>query len=336
MSLCILNSKPPCLLVRTLIRQKCLFPLFGTFVATTLDIMLAQAPTCTVHYREVSSSFSEANPRGIPAVLLTDSHAHVNARHFSRDRDAVLQRARERQVGRIICPGTDIPTSESAVALAHEQPGVIYAGAGVHPHDTAGFSDETLVQVRQLAADPSVVAIGEIGLDFFRNLSPADDQRHAFAAQVALARELDLPIIVHNRDAHADIMAELKQYGTVRGVWHCFIGDRVMAEEGLALGMYLSFAGPVTYPANTTLREVAAWAPLDRILVETDCPYLTPHPNRRDRNEPANVALVAAKVAELRGMLIEDLAATTSANAAALFRLPPPADASEAPPTGAE
>jgi len=275
-------------------------------------------------------------------VLLTDSHAHVNARHFSRDRDAVLQRARERQVGLIICPGTDIPTSESAIALAHQHPGMIYAGAGVHPHDSAGFSDATLAEVRRLAAgtgpsgDPAVVAVGEIGLDFFRNLSPAEDQRRAFAAQVALARELDLPIIVHNRDAHADIMAELKQYGTVRGVWHCFIGDRAMAEEGLALGMYLSFAGPVTYPANTALMEVAAWAPLDRILVETDCPYLTPHPNRRDRNEPANVALVAAKVAQLRGMPLADLAAATSANAAALFRLPPMPDASAAPPRGAE
>ena len=256
-------------------------------------------------------------------MQLTDTHGHVNVRHFDQDRAAVLQRAWDHQIGRIICPGTDIPTSESALALAHEHPGAIYAGVGVHPHDAQSFTDATLVTLRHLAADPSVVAIGEIGLDYYRNLAPADDQRRAFAAQVALADELDLPIIVHNREAHDDIMATLRPYGTVRGVWHCFVGDRAMAEDGLALGMYLSFAGPVTYPANTTLMEVAAWAPLDRILVETDSPYLTPQPHRRQRNEPANVALVAAKVAELRGMTLADLAAATSANAATLFRLPP-------------
>lgn len=259
---------------------------------------------------------------------LTDTHAHVQVRQFDRDRDAVVANAQANGIGRIICPGMNIPTIESAIALAHAHPGFIYAASGIHPHDAAGFADATLAQVRALAANPAAVAIGEIGLDFFRNLSPAADQHRAFAAQVALARELDLPIIVHNRDAHAAIMAELKPYGTVRGVWHCFIGDRQMAEDGLALGMYLSFAGPVTYPANAALHDVAAWAPLDRILVETDSPYLTPHPNRRDRNEPANVAKVAARVAELRGMPVEDLIAATSANAAVLFGLPPITDPS--------
>jgi len=256
-------------------------------------------------------------------VQLTDTHAHVNVRHFDHDRDATLARAQAAQIARMICPGTDIASSTSAIALAHAHAGVIFAAVGVHPHDVTAFDDTTLAEVRRLAGDSAVVAIGEIGIDHYRNLSPADAQHRAFAAQVGLARELDLPIIIHNRDAHADIMAVLKPLGTVRGVWHCFIGDRAMAEDGLALGMYLSFAGPVTYPSNTTLMDVAAWAPLDRILVETDSPYLTPPPNRRDRNEPANVAKVAAKVAEVRGISLEDLAAATSANAAALFRLPP-------------
>jgi TatD DNase family protein len=256
-------------------------------------------------------------------VALTDTHAHVQMRQFNRDRDAVIARARAAGVARLIVPGIDAATSAQAIDLAAAQPGYIYACAGVHPHDTTAFSDATLAEIRALAGRAGVVAVGEIGLDFYRNLAPGDDQRRAFAAQVALARELDLPIVVHNRDAHDAIMEILRPYGTVRGVWHCFIGDRKRAEDGLALGMYLSFAGPVTYPANTALADVAGWAPLDRILVETDCPYLTPHPNRRDRNEPANVAKTAAHVAALRNISLEELAEATSANAAALFGLPP-------------
>jgi TatD DNase family protein len=254
-------------------------------------------------------------------VFFTDTHSHIQMPRFDRDRADVLDRAYRQHVGCIICPGVDIPTSEAAIALA-EQYEQIYAGVGVHPHDAAGFSDETLAGISRLLDHPRVVAAGEMGLDYFRNLSPVEDQRRAFAAQVALAAERDLPIIVHDRDAHEDIMAILRPYGTIRGVWHCFIGDRKKAEEGLALGMYLSFAGPVTYPANTELADVAAWAPLDRILIETDAPYLTPHPHRRERNEPANVVLTAQYIADLRGISLEELAAITTANAAALFRLP--------------
>lgn len=253
---------------------------------------------------------------------LTDTHAHVNARQFGGDQAAVLERAFAGGVARLICPGTDLPTSASAVALARRHPGVIFAGVGVHPHDAAGFSDATLAELRQLATAPEVVAIGEIGLDFYRNLAPADEQHRAFAAQVALAREVDLPIIVHNREAHDAIMEHLRPLGATRGVWHCFIGDQRMARDGLDCGMYLSFAGPVTYPANTTLAEVAAWAPLDRILIETDSPYLAPQGRRGKRNEPAFVALVAEHIAALRGLPVADLIAATSANAAALFRLP--------------
>jgi len=256
-------------------------------------------------------------------MQLTDTHAHVQMRQFDRDREAVLARAAAAGVARMICPGVDAATSQLAIDLAAAHPATIFPCAGVHPHDTTAFDDATLGEIRRLATEHQVVAIGEIGLDYFRNRAPAEDQKRAFGAQVALAQELGLPIVVHNREAHADIMAALRPLGTVRGVWHCFVGDRAMAEEGLSLGMYLSFAGPVTYPANTTRAEVAAWAPLDRILIETDCPYLTPHPNRRDRNEPANVAKTAARIAELRGMTMAELATATNANAAALFDLPP-------------
>jgi TatD DNase family protein len=274
--------------------------------------------------RAIAAEKHAANEEAARSVGLIDTHAHVQMRQFDRDRAAVLDRARAAGVEQMVCPGTDVRTSSDAIALAAGHPNFVFACAGVHPHDTVGFSDATLAEIRDLAQKPGiVVAVGEIGLDYYRDLAPRDDQRRAFAAQVALARALDLPIVVHNRDAHDDIMAELRPYGTVRGVWHCFIGDRAMAEEGLSLGMYLSFAGVVTYPANTTLMEVAAWAPLDRMLIETDSPYLTPHPHRRERNEPANVAVTAAHIAALRHMPVEDLNAATSANARALFGLPP-------------
>lgn len=255
-------------------------------------------------------------------MFITDTHTHVQMRQFDRDRASVIERAFAGGVGRMIVPGVDPATSEAAISLAEEYPDRIFAAAGVHPHDSAGFDDATLAILRDLLGRRYIVAAGEMGLDYYRNLSPVADQRRAFAAQVALARELDLPIIVHSREAHDDIMAILRPYGSVRGIWHCFIGDRQKAEDGLSLGMYLSFAGPVTYPANTDLADVAAWAPLDRILVETDAPYLTPHPHRRDRNEPANVARVAERVAELRGISLEELSVATTANAAAVFRLP--------------
>ncbi|MBA3826085.1 MAG: TatD family hydrolase, partial [Ktedonobacterales bacterium] len=171
-------------------------------------------------------------------MQLTDTHAHVQMRQFDRDRAAVLARAATAGVARIICPGVDAATSQLAIDLAAANPGTVFPCAGVHPHDTTAFSDATLSEIRRLATAHRVVAIGEIGLDYYRNLAPVADQQRAFSAQVALAQELSLPIVVHNREAHADIMATLRPLGTVRGVWHCFIGDRAMAEEGLSLGMY--------------------------------------------------------------------------------------------------
>lgn len=255
--------------------------------------------------------------------MLVDSHAHVDMRQFTQDREAVIQAAFTAGIGMLVDPGCDLVSSRAAVDLAARYPRKIFAGVGIHPHDASSYSDEVIAEFRQLAKQPGVVAVGETGLDYYRMLSPREQQRHSLERHFALARELNLPIILHNRESHADLMALLREYGQgLRGVFHCFIGDRQMAEECLAFpGFYLSFAGPLTYRANTTLAEVAAWAPLDRVLVETDCPYLTPHPHRGKRNEPRYVALVAEKLAELRGLAFEEIAQITTDNARALFGL---------------
>jgi TatD DNase family protein len=261
-------------------------------------------------------------------ALLIDSHAHVQARQFNQDRAEVIASAFRDGVERLIAPGTDAASNREAVALAAAYPGRIFAAVGTHPHDASALTSQTLDEQRRLAGGPDVVAIGEIGLDFYRNLSPRAVQIDALLAQFALARELDLPVILHNRESHPEMMAALREHGAgLRGVFHCFIGDRAMARAALDVGFSLSFAGPVTYPKNTELAEVAAWAPLGRILVETDCPYLAPQPVRGKRNEPRYVVHTARRVAELRGMPFEEFAAATTANVTALFSLPPRADA---------
>lgn len=255
--------------------------------------------------------------------MLVDSHSHVDARQFANDREAVIAAAAEAGIGMLVDPGCDLPSSHAAVDLAAQHPGYIFAAVGIHPHDASSYTDEALAELRALAGKPGVVAIGETGLDYFRMLSTREQQLRSLERQLALARELDLPIILHNRDSHADLMSLLREHAQgLRGVFHCFSGDRQMAEDCLAFaGFYLSFAGPLTYRANTALAEVAAWAPLERVLVETDSPYLTPHPFRGRRNEPKHVALVAAKLAELRGLPLEEIGEITTRNARALFGL---------------
>jgi TatD DNase family protein len=255
--------------------------------------------------------------------VLVDTHAHVQVHQFARDRTQVIGSAFADGIDQLIVPGIDLESSREAVALAAGYPGRLFAGVGTHPHDATTLTDEALAAQRELARSPGVVAIGEIGLDFYRDLSPRDVQRDALVKQFALARELDLPVILHNRESHAEMVAHLRAHGQgLRGVFHCFIGDKTMARDALDLGFYLSFAGPVTFPRNTELAEVAAWAPDDRILVETDSPYLAPPPFRGKRNEPRHVAIVAKRIAELRGVSLEDLAVRTTRNAADLFRLP--------------
>lgn len=254
--------------------------------------------------------------------MLVDSHAHIDTSRFHADRAAVIQAALANGVTRIVDPGCDLASSQSALHLAKTYPGTIFAGVGVHPHDATTYSDEVRVQLREMAREPEVVAIGEFGLDYYRMLSPREVQRAVFCAHLQLARECHLPCIIHVRDSHEDVIELLHAYGQdLRGVFHCFSGDVAQAEECLAFdGFMLSFAGPLTRQGNA-LPDVARMAPLDRILVETDSPYLVPKPLQAKRNEPRFVKQVAEKLAELRGMSLAEIAGVTTANAIRLFGL---------------
>ena len=254
--------------------------------------------------------------------MLTDSHAHIDTPRFNTDREAVIQAAFEGGVTRIVDPGCDLPSSQFALALAKAHPGIVFAGVGTHPHDATTYTGEVGAQYREMAQEPEVVAIGEFGLDYFRMLSPREVQRAVFCAHLQLARECELPCIIHVRNSHEDVIELLRAHGQgLRGVFHCFSGDVAQAEECLEFdGFMLSFAGPLTRQGNA-LPEVARMAPLDRILVETDSPYLVPQPLRARRNEPLFVRHVAEKLAEIRGMTFEEIARVTTANAVRLFGL---------------
>jgi TatD DNase family protein len=252
--------------------------------------------------------------------LLVDSHAHIDSARFHADRETVIRAAFEGGVTRIIDPGCDLPSSEAALALAKAHPGMIFAGVGTHPHDATTYTSEVGQRYRALAREPEVVAIGEFGLDYFRMLSPRDVQRAIFCAHLELARACNLPCIIHVRDSHEDVVELLRAHGQgLRGVFHCFSGDVGQAGECLEFeGFLLSFAGPLTRPGNA-LPEVARMAPLERILVETDSPYLVPQPPRAKRNEPLFVRQVAEKLAEIRQMTLAEIAQVTTANAVRLF-----------------
>jgi len=254
--------------------------------------------------------------------LLVDSHAHIDTSRFNADRETVISAALEGGVTRIVDPGTDLASSQFALSLAKAHPGAIFAAAGTHPHDATTYSDEVGARYREMAKEPEVVAIGEFGLDYFRMLSPRDVQRDVFCAHLQLARECDLPCIIHVRDSYDDVIELLRTHGQgLRGVFHCFSGNVAQAEECLEFeGFMLSFAGPLTRQGNA-LPEVARMAPLDRILVETDSPYLVPQPLRARRNEPLFVKYTAEKLAEIRGMTFEEIARVTTANAMRLFGL---------------
>jgi len=257
-------------------------------------------------------------------MRLFDSHAHLHFPGFAEDLDAVLERARAAGVVGMVTIGTDRETNRASVALAEKLPDV-YATVGIHPHDAAEAVEADFEEMERLArGSASVVALGEMGLDFYRNLSPPDVQAQVFRRQIALARQVGKPVVLHCRDAHAETLAILaeERVGDVGGVMHCFSGDVPIARRCLDLGLYLSLAGPVTYKNARALPDVARFAPADRVLIETDCPFLPPHPYRGQRNEPAYVALTAARVAELRGEPDDALAETTARNAARLFRLP--------------
>jgi len=251
---------------------------------------------------------------------LIDSHAHLDFRPFNRDREAVIRRAREVGLVAIVNIGTSLASSRASVALAQRYD-FIYAAVGIHPHDAKTVDQAALDELRELARHPKVVAIGETGLDYYRDLSPRAAQRRAFQDQLELAAELGLPVVVHSRDAHADVLAALKGWEGA-GVLHTYAAGPERLDEVMAMGWTIGLSGPVTYGRAKGLREVARRVPLDRLLVETDCPYLTPEPHRGGRNEPAYVTLVAAQVAEARGAPLAEVARRTTENTRRLFGLP--------------
>jgi TatD DNase family protein len=236
----------------------------------------------------------------------------------------VIARAQEAGVEVIVNAGAGLEASQAGVALAETYP-QIYAAVGVHPHEAKTLNEDVLGELRALAQHPKVVAVGEIGLDYYRDRSPRPVQRQAFQQQLALARELGKPIIVHDREAHQDVMNLLRQW--IReghqpvGVMHCFSGDLPMAREVIEMGFYISIPGPVTFTNDRRLPELVRALPLERLVIETDCPYLTPHPYRGKRNEPAYVRLVAEAIAQIRRTPLEQVAHITTANARALFGL---------------
>jgi len=251
--------------------------------------------------------------------LLIDTHAHLQMKDYNNDRDEVIARAAAEGVDCIINASFDLPSSQQAVKLAEEYEN-LYAAVGVHPHDAKSLDDNTLEALRELSKHPKVVAIGEIGLDFYRDLSPRSVQKSAFEKQLRLAEDVGLPVIIHDREAHEDTLKILRQHSDqVRGVMHCFSGDTDFADECIDIGLYISFTGPVTYPKSHQLREVVAHVPWDRFFVETDCPYLTPQFRRGKRNEPSYVKAVAKKIAEIRRTTFPETARRTTANAKALF-----------------
>jgi len=258
----------------------------------------------------------------VSAPELFDTHAHLHFPEFADDLDAVLTRARAAGVRRMVTIGTDVVTSRAAIALAVQEPDV-WASVGVHPHHAGEVGETDFAELERLAVASRVVAIGEIGLDFFRNLSPRARQEDALRRAVALARRARKPVLVHCRDAHAETLAilESERVTEVGGIMHCFSGDVAVARRCLDLGLLVSLAGPVTYPNARALPDVARFVPADRLVVETDCPFLPPQGHRGKRNEPAYLTLTAARVAELRGEPLEELCRRMSDNARALLRV---------------
>ena len=256
-------------------------------------------------------------------MILFDSHCHLDDEKFDGDRAETIARTRESGVGRCVCVGSDLPSSRRCVALA-ESHDFIYAAAGVHPHEAKDAPPDYLEQLRILLAHPRVVALGEIGLDYYYDLSPRDVQKRVMNEQIDLALETDMPVIFHIRDAHGDMFDLLRARGgrLPAGVIHCCSASAEMVREYLKMGFYISFAGPITFKNAAAPIAASQAVPLDRLLIETDSPYLAPVPLRGRRNEPANVRYVLEKQAEIHDVDAETLADITFRNACALYRIP--------------
>jgi TatD DNase family protein len=268
-------------------------------------------------------------------IELIETHAHLDSPRFAGDCEQVVARAVERGVAQVITVGTSIESSRAAIALV-ERHRLLYATVGVHPHDSAGFGPQALEALAVLASHPKVVAIGEIGIDYYRNYAPRVDQHAAFEMQLALASEVGKPVVVHIRDrpgeksAYEAVVAGLEEWKrgaageteALPGVLHCYSGDLDTAHRALDMGFYIGVDGPVTYPNAGELRALVAQLPLGRLLLETDCPYLAPQPRRGQRNEPAFLPYIAERLAQVCGVPLGEVARTTTANARRLFGLP--------------
>ncbi|CAM3968058.1 TatD family hydrolase [Mesobacillus zeae] len=252
--------------------------------------------------------------------MLFDTHVHLNAEQFQEDLPDVIERARSEGVEYMVVVGFDRPTIERAIELCEEHD-FIYASVGWHPVDAIDMTDADLDWIKELSSHPKVVALGEMGLDYYWDKSPKEVQKEVFRKQIRLAKEVQLPIVIHNREATSDIMEILKEENAseVGGIMHCFSGSPETAEQCLDMNFYISLGGPVTFKNAKKPKEVAEAVPLDRLLIETDCPYLAPHPYRGKRNEPAYVKLVASQIAELKGATFEEIAEATTRNAKKVF-----------------
>ena len=252
-------------------------------------------------------------------MRMIDTHTHLNDPKFEVDLDEVISRAKAAGVERIVVCGYDLPSSLRAVEIAERYESA-YATVGVHPHDSKTFGEEMVHELRELSGAGKVIAIGETGLDFHYDFSPRPNQIAAFEKHLELAREVGLPVVVHSRESHGEAVAALKSAGEIAGcVFHCFSGDEKAAEEVLELGFYIGVDGPVTYRSSEELRRVVEMCPLNRLLIETDCPYLAPVPHRGKRNEPAYVRCVCEEVARVRGISPPEAAEITTRNARRLF-----------------
>lgn len=249
-----------------------------------------------------------------------DSHAHYEDGRFDPDREQVLSGLPSRGIEGVINVGSDLATSRASLRLA-EKYSYIYAAVGVHPHEVADMTETDLEQLREMLTHPKAVALGEIGLDYYYDNSPRQLQQRWFDRQLSLAEELDVPVTIHDRDAHGDTLRLLEQHPKVRGVLHCYSGSVEMGERLLSMGFYLAFGGSCTFRNAKTLPQVIAMVPKDRFLLETDCPYLAPVPHRGERNDSGFLPYVAEKIAEIKGWTVEETAALATANTKALFGL---------------
>jgi len=254
-------------------------------------------------------------------VKLFDTHAHLDFSRFDRDRDKVLKRAREAGVVNILTVGADLNSSYRAVELAESIPGLA-AAVGLHPHDARDFTPETARKLQKLVEKEAVKALGETGLDFYYDNSPRDQQRQAFRSQLRLAAGLDMPVIVHSREAEQDTLKILEEEGSgLAGVVHCYSSSAEMAERLVELGFHLGFTGLITFRKLGWLREIVGQTPPERILLETDCPYMAPEPKRGQRNEPSYLKYIAEVAADCLNLSVEEIAEITTANGQRLFGL---------------